>query len=144
MNYATIDQALEVLNDSTQNYLEREDAVRFLSEHPSRRALKHLVQMLQDNNFGVRWEAAVSLILLGQTALPELLTALTDPQRVGDPRLREGAYHILHYIQGLPLPVPLGDLMKALKGPAAGIATMEAASRVLNQLKKLPANRHAD
>ena len=136
MDYTTIDQAIEVLNDSTQNYHEREGAVRFLGGHPSQQAIDHLVRALQDDNFDVRWEAAVSLTHLGEAALPELLTALTDPHRVGDPRLREGAYHILHYTQDPPLPVPVGDLMNAMKGPAAGVATIEEAGRLLELLRK--------
>jgi HEAT repeat protein len=141
MSYTTIDQAIEVLNDSSKDYREREDAVHFLCEHPSQQAIDHLVRALQDNDFGVRWEAAVSLARLGDDALPELLTALVDPHRVSDPWLREGAYHVLHYNQGSRLSLPVGDLMKALKGSAAAITTMEEASHLLILLEKQRANR---
>ena len=141
MRFTAEDQAINVLDDNSNAYWKRESAARFLSEHPTDRAIEHLVHALQDDNFGVRWEAAVTLTRLGEAALPELLTALADPHRVGDSRLREGVYHVLHYSHAPKMPVPIDGLMEALKGPAADIATLEEANRLLDMLKKQPAKK---
>jgi len=128
-------QALEILDDTGQDMLQREAAARYLANHPSQEIVGRLVQALQDSDFGVRWEAAVALSQLGNPALIEMLKALTDPKRVGDSRLRRGIYHALHYNQSLHLPVSMARLMEALKGPAADIASMEEASRLLQQIQ---------
>ena len=76
-----------------------------------------------------------ALAQLGEPALREVLKALTDPQRVDDPRLRESAYHILHVTQAA-MPVPLTELLEALRGPAADVASLVAAHRVLHALRQ--------
>lgn len=128
-------QALEILDDTGQDMRHREAAARYLAAHPSPEIVGRLVQALQDNDFGVRWEAAVALSQLGNPALIEMLKALTDPKRVGDSRLRRGIYHALHYNQSLHLPVSMTRLMEALKGPAADIASMEEAGRLLQLIE---------
>ncbi len=133
-------QALTMVSDVRNDPREREAAVRFLTEHPSPQAIQQLVRLLEDGDFGVRWESAVGLAQLGEVALPELLKALVDPQRVADPRLREGAYHVLHYNHSPEVLSLTRQLMLALKGAAADIATLEAASSVL---AKVQARRQA-
>jgi len=137
--FSSESQAVKILDDQDRSYREREAAVKYLADLASPSAIRRLVVALQDDNISVRWEAAVSIANLGDTALPEVLKALTDPHRVGDPRLRQGVYHILHTNASLHLPQAAGDLMRALKGPGADIATMEAAGRLLHQIE---AHRH--
>jgi HEAT repeat protein len=132
----SVEQAMEILSDPLEDQLLREQAIRYLSYHPSEEVINKLVWTLQDDEFGIRWEAAVTLAQLGERALPELLKALTDPDRVGDPRLREGAYHILHYNRDPFYGVNIARLLQALKGPAADIASMKEAGRILAQIKK--------
>ena len=132
---SSVEQAMEILSDPLEDQLLREQAIRFLSYHPSEEVINKLVWILQDDEFGIRWEAAVTLAQLGEKALPELLKALTDPDRVGDPRLREGAYHILHYNRDPFYGVNISRLLQALKGPAADIASMKEAGRILAQIK---------
>ena len=143
MSITSETQALDILDDLRQAHLQREAAARHLAEHPTPRAIARLVRALQDDDFGVRWDAAVALARLGNLALPELLRALTDPSRVGDPRLREGVYHALHYNQSPHLPVPVRPLMEALRGPAADIASMDEASRLLQQIERRDRRRVA-
>lgn len=128
--------AIEILDRENVSSLEREDAVRYLAYQPSDRAIRRLVKALQDHDFGVRWEAAASLAKLGDRGLHEMLKALVDPERVGDPRLREGAYHMLHYNRSDKLPVPTKELMLALKGPAPDISTMEEAGKLLHIIEQ--------
>lgn len=126
-------QALAILNDPREEYEQRGEAARYLSEHASPTALKRLMQALQDHDFIVRWIAAEGLAKHCASALPDLLTALTEPQYAGDSRFRESVYHVLHHNQ-FRLHVPVSDLLKALHGPAADIATMKTASILLEQL----------
>jgi len=132
----SVEQAMEILSDPLEDQLLREQAIRYLSYHPSEEVINKLVWNLEDDEFGIRWEAAITLAQLGEKALPGLLKALTDPDRVGDPRLREGAYHALHYNRDPFYGVSITRLLQALKGPAADIASMKEAGRILAQINK--------
>ncbi len=128
-------QALELLDNNREESTSREVAIRYLRNNSSPAVIVRLVQALQDDDVGVRWVAATALAQLGEVALPEVLKALTDPARVGDPRLREGVHHILHNNQR-SVPVPITDLLAALKGPAAGIASLVEVDRVIREYEK--------
>ena len=128
-------EAIAVLNQPELDTLLREDAVHYLGHHLSPRGLESLVQALEDDEFGVRWAAAVALSQQGEAALPTLLRALME--RGGDsPLLREGAYHVLHYNASATVHALSQELMQALKGPAAGISAAEAAYKLLQKLQQ--------
>ncbi len=135
MNIESATQAYQILDDVTQEEHAREAAVKFLAGQASPPAIQRLVRAMQDDDFGVRWEAAAVLARLGSAALPELLKALTDPHRVSDLRLRESAYHMLHYNSDPNVQRQAAPLMKVLKGPAADINTMVEANRLLAQIE---------
>ncbi len=128
-------QAMAILNDDHEKAGVRETAVRYLANHPTPEAIARLVQALQDDDVGVRWEAANNLAQLGEPALLAVLKALTDPHRVDDPRLRDNVYHILHLNQAA-VPVPIADLLGALRGQAADIASLVEADHVLRAWEK--------
>lgn len=147
------DQAIVRLYDTHLNYQKRELAIHYICEHPTQQGIKALVNALSDQEFGVRWTASVALAQLGSLALPEILRALTVPEK-NTVRLREGVMHILHYSSNLahePVStyqykqpqvyikpgrsVSVGDLIAALKGPAADISSMEVAGRLLLRLE---------
>ena len=128
-------QAIDILDDEREVAAIREAAIRYLAKYPTSEMIARLVQALQDDDYGVRWEAATVLAQLGETALLEVLKALTDPRCVGDPRLRECAYHILHN-NPTSMPVPIAELLDALRGPAADIASLVEADRVLRMFEK--------
>lgn len=129
-------EALQVLDDNHKENLEREEAVRYLAEIPKKTVIERLVQALQDDDFGVRWEASVALSKLGKKGLPILLRALMDPQRVGDPRLRRGAFRVLKGMEMSSRPPSADRLMEALHGPAADIVSMEEAYKVFCEVEK--------
>ncbi len=135
MMIASSVQAMEVLDDVREEAAIREAAIRYLAKGPTPAVITRLVQALQDDDTGVRWAAAEALTPLGLAALPEVLKALTDPQRVSDPRLRESAYHILHSDQA-SVPVSIAELLDALRGQAADIASLVEANRVLRALNE--------
>jgi len=126
-------QALAILDNRLNPVAEREAAARFLKQFPEPQAVPRLVQALQDEDFGVRWAASEALSRLGVHALEEVLRVLANPNQVGDPRLRDSAYHMLHL--GQQWPVSVKGLMQSLKGPAADLATLEEAARLLQLLK---------
>ncbi|MGC1375429.1 MAG: HEAT repeat domain-containing protein [Anaerolineales bacterium] len=151
------DQAIAVLDETTLAYHRRESAVHYLAEHPTQTGIKRLVRALSDHEFAVRWAASVALSQLGPPALPEVLRALADPE-LNTARMREGAIHILHYSSDLAsilihkhqhmepkvylkpgVLVSVGELMAALKGPAADVSSMHAAGKLLLQLENLSA-----
>lgn len=141
MKIASEAQALDILNDMSHSPELRVKAARYLGHYPSAQAIRSLVQALQDDDFGVRWDAAEALAECGAAALPDMLKALVDPKRVGDPRVRNSIYHALHEIDDPELRAQAADLMEALRGPAAGIAAMMAASQLLSKLAKKSATR---
>ena len=132
MHIVSLEQALDILDNPFRTVAEREAAARYFEVDPDPRAVPRLARALQDEDFGVRWAASEALAQLGVAALEEVLRALADPKRVGDPRLRASAYHMLH--MGHNWPVPVGRLMVSLKGPAADLASLEEAAHLLQLL----------
>ncbi len=133
INIESLEEALKLLDDIRDDPAQREAAVHYLSEHSSPETIVRLVRTLQDDDFGVRWEAALALTQLGEPAVIEVLKALADPKRVDDPRLREGAYHILRNGK-IPATLNVTDLLTALRGQAADISSLVEAYRLLCQL----------
>jgi HEAT repeat protein len=89
-------QAIWVLDDEKNRTGLREEAARFLEENPTENTMQHLIQALTDDDFGVRWAASSALSKWGDRALPALLQVMIKDT---SPRLRESAYHVLHYNQ---------------------------------------------
>jgi hypothetical protein len=133
MDIVSWKQALDILDNGLNSVAAREAAARYLKKNPERQAVPRLVRALQDDDFGVRWAASEALSQLGAYALEEVLRVLADPDRVGDPRLRDSAYHMLHV--GHHWSVPVDGLMVRLKGPAADLASLEEAARLLQLLR---------
>ena len=80
----------------------------------------------------MRWAAAVGLAQVGRPALRPLLRALVaQPDSVW---LREGAYHVLHYIADRETYRQTAPLRDALKGPGAEFSTAQVAGEMLAAL----------
>jgi sporulation protein YlmC with PRC-barrel domain len=126
-------EAVAILDDCERDPLAREAAGRYLEHHPTARLIPRLVVALQDDDEGVRRAAAEALIRLGISAWPDLLQALMDPKRAGDPRLRRGAYHVLH--QNLATAESTAPLMRELHGlKGVNIAAMIEADRLYKRM----------
>ena len=128
-------RAYHLLDDVHQAPYVREAAVRYLARHATPTAIQHMTLALNDDDFGVHWEAAASLAGLGMAALPTVLEALTKPDLAASPRMREGAYHVLHYNSAPEIRNYAGRLLKGLKGSAADITTLVEANRWLEQIE---------
>lgn len=125
-------EAIQILNDRQRSVLEREQAIHYLVATPTSENLSHLLNALEDDAFGVRWTAASELAHTGRLALEPLLRALID--RPSSVWLREGAYHVLHYMPGMTLRQQTLRLQRALKGAGANVAAVEAAGALLQEL----------
>ena len=137
MDIVTYTQAVTTLDNEAENPSIREKAIQYLSEHPDSQAIERIVRALEDDNFGVRWEASKALSALGRDGLIALLVALTDPARAGDVRLRNGAYRVLKHLNFPDIDHQVWNLIMATKGPAADLLTMIEANKLLEQLRSL-------
>ena len=142
MKFESAHQALATLENLSLPRGMREEAARYLSTLDDRYGAEKLVAALQNDHFGVRWEAANLLTRFGMVALPTLLEALTDPYKVADTRLREGVYHVLHYNVDPSVRALTHSLVNALKGQAADIESMREANRIRILLIKKNAALH--
>ncbi len=127
MNFQSVDEALRVLEDMTLGANAHLEAVRYLSSLDECYEAEGLVHALQNDDFGVRWEAGNLLAKMGKPAIPAMMQALLDPKRVADSRLREGMVHILHKLEDHVLKNDAAPLLSALKGPAPEMDTMKQA-----------------
>ena len=132
----SVSQAVQLLDDAGADAIQREMAAHYLEQHPDRSIVQRLVNALEDDDPGVRWASAEALSKLGQRALVDMLVALMDPTRVGDPLLREGVYHALHHNLDPKIPAQAHALMQALRGPVPDLASMEEAFYLLRQMRE--------
>ena len=81
MSIRSESQAYHLLDDVHEAALVPEASVRYLARHPTPRALQPLTLALNDDDFGVHWEAAAALAGLGAVALyaARLIEALKGP-----------------------------------------------------------------
>jgi HEAT repeat protein len=126
-------EAIALLENTRLSEHEREGSVHYLRDHPSPEGDEALIAALDDDDAGVRWAAGAALAELGDDAFPALLNKLAH--KSNDTWLREGARHVIHYNSSSRVRAESGELMRALKGPAADIASMEAAYKLLRQWK---------
>lgn len=122
---ATIDQA-------GSSSLDREGAIHQLKDFPTPAVIDRLIRALEDNDSGVRWAAATTLIEFGKAAAAPLLRTLVEKN--DSVWLREGAYRVFHDTHDATVQALTADVVKALKGPAAGLRTTEAAVKALGKL----------
>lgn len=127
-------QARQILDNPNETVAEREAAIYFLGADPTTANLERLVEALEDNDFGVRWAAGATLARAGDAALPPLARALV--RKHDSVWLREGAYHALYYNASGHVSALTVELQKALKGPAAEVATVSAAEHLLIALDR--------
>lgn len=133
MTSELIQDALAVLDDAARPAMEREQAAHKLAEAPTAEVVERLVAALEDEESGVRWAAAAALIDCDDAALAPLLRALV--LQADSTWLREGAHHVFSNTRSLKVQQATADVVNALKGPASGVATTEAAVRALMALQ---------
>ena len=130
MKIRSIDEAFKILDDYSRGEVDRVNAIAYITDIPEERVVVRLVKALQDEDYGVRWKASTSLAQLGPMAIPSLIKALMDPDRIVDTRLRRGAVRVLKHMDRTCLPKSVEDLFEALQGSASDVASMEAAYKV--------------
>jgi HEAT repeat protein len=123
---------LAVIDNGGSSTLDREDAIHQLKEFPTPAVIDRLIRALEDDDSGVRWAAATTLIEFGKAAAAPLLRTLVEKN--DSVWLREGAYRVFHDTHDATVQALTADVVKALKGPAAGLMTTEAAVKALGKL----------
>lgn len=132
MSNQSPDALLAIVDDKNQSSLDREGAIHQLKEFPTPAVIDAMIQALEDNDSGVRWAAASTLLEFGQAAAIPLLRTLVEKN--DSVWLREGAYRVFHDTRSAVVHDATVDVVKALKGPAAGLMTTEAAVKALGKL----------
>lgn len=127
----TIEEATTILLNTNAKEAERAEAAHFLGYSGSEAAATVLVAALDDNDYGVHWAASEGLARLGDAAMPALLNALVSPNC--PPRVIHGAKHVFHTSTSETVREETRDLLKAMHGSANTIATMEAASALMEK-----------
>lgn len=123
---------LAVIDNGGSSTLDREGAIHQLKEFPTPAVIDRLIRALEDDDSGVRWAAATTLIEFGAAAAAPLLRTLVEKN--DSVWLREGAYRVFHDTHDATVQALTVDVVKALKGPAAGLMTTEAAVKALGKL----------
>lgn len=132
MSFASIDEAVQRASATSASSQDREEAVGYLSSHPTPEAIGALIDLMETDDAGVRWKAAEALAKLGKTALVPLLRALVDKS---DSRwLLEGATHVFHDNRDPGVAKMTEGLRAAMKGSGAAVATVTAAGELLVKL----------
>lgn len=125
----TTEQAIAVIQNTRLSEAEREEGIHFVRQAPSAQGIEVLVETLRDNDHGVRFAAAHALAYVGDAAMPALLQALA--QADNDIALRKGATIVIGESTSPKVREQGQTLLNALKGSQAGIATMEAAIKLM-------------
>lgn len=124
----SVKQAMDILGDTSYSEFEREEAVRFIQEHPSDEGIEGLIAGLDDDDYGVHWACSTAIAELGELAFPAYLEALMKPEHSS--RLRDSARHIVHYNSSPRVQVDGQKLLSAVKGPSPALSTIEAAYKL--------------
>lgn len=122
-------QAIAALQNTRLSEAEREQGIHYLRDNRSSEGIEALVAALQDADAGIRFAAGNALAGLGDAAMPALLQALAQPGN--DILLRSGAHRVISENVSARVREQGQGLLKALKGPQAGIASMEAAIKLM-------------
>ncbi len=125
-------EALTLLNDPLLSPYEREKGLQALADDATPAHIERLLEALEDNQFGIRWSAAALLAEMGDKALVPLLQLLI--RQHDSVWLREGAYHVCYYSNSATVAEQTRALRKALRGPAAEVATTDEAVKLLQHL----------
>jgi len=121
--------AITILKDTSFQEFRREQAVRYLQDHPSAEGIEALIEALADDDYGVHWACGTAVAFLGEQAFHIYLEALAKPDHSS--RLREITGHIIHTNSSESVRQDGQSLLKAVKGPAAAIAAIEEANKLM-------------
>lgn len=126
-------EALALLENSSLSNLERKEAIHYLAENLNPPVVRKLVDTLEDHEFSIRWAAAKALAHAGEQAWTPVLRKLVAAG--GDGRVREVAHHVLNKNASTRVQKESQNLLKAMKGPAADMATPQAAYELLREIE---------
>ena len=131
-HFESVEQAIAVLKDTSQDELVRNDAIKYLQEDGSPEAIDALISAMTDDDLGVRWAAGDALAKLGSRAAPAVLRAMLTP--VDDDRFREVAYHVFKDNSDLMIRSEAEPLVRALKDTTTDIDELTEAAKLLKKI----------
>ena len=132
MGKAAVLSLTEALKNN--NNLMRWEAAKALGEIGDPKAAPALVKALENEDFDVRWLAAIGLIGMNIKGLKPLLHALMEQ---GDSVfLREGAHHVIHDLAKGGLRKYLAPVLAALEGIEPTAEVPKTAFHALEMLQK--------
>jgi HEAT repeat protein len=114
--------------------LTRWEAVKSLTEIGDPESAPALIKTLADEEFDIRWLAAVGLIGMNLRALKPLLQALMDQR--DSHLMREGAHHVIHDLAKGELRRYLVPVLAALDGVDPATEVPGVAFRALEMLER--------
>lgn len=132
MKPTSVPDAIRVIHDTALGEFEREEAIHYLAQHLEPQVVEALVQVLDDDDFGVRWAAAEALTYAGAAALAPILHLLVA--KGGSSEAREAALHALRNNTDPEVREQAKPVLEALRGPGAAMATPTAAYQLLRTL----------
>lgn len=135
MHFNRVDQAIRILEDLSLPATTRDEAAQYLVNLDNEDEIRQLVATLSNDDFGVRYEAAHLLAMMGSKALPALLEALVNPKLVADSRIREGVMHVLRNNHDPQVIRETATLRSAIKGWAPDLYTMREADHLLEKYR---------
>ena len=125
-------EAFATIQDDSKGLLDREHAIHYLAKHMSPAAVEQLIPVLDSDEFSLRWAAADALRYAGNMALIPLLRKLV--QSGSSFTVREVTHHALSKNISPTVREQAQEVLVAMKGPAADLATTQAAYQLLRKL----------
>ena len=127
-------ESVEYLAELIENpkKIMRREAVRALDEIADPDSAPLFLLALEDNDEGVRWIAAIGLIILGKKSIKPLLkTIIEKPDSLF---IRKGAHHILRSFSKIGIGPDTESLIQALNSKEANLSAPIEAEKILNIL----------
>ena len=103
--------AIAALHDSKQK-VARWECAKTLAAIASPSSTNTLIDLLEDDDSGTSWDAAMGLIAIGKPAAAPVLKAIID--RAKNHNIVEGAHHVIHEMSKTPWGTSLQPVYKAL------------------------------
>jgi HEAT repeat protein len=119
----------------TKEHYFRWEILKTLEQIADPQSAPHLIKVMEDDEFDIRWLAAEGLIRMGSDAIRPLLQALVD--KSDSVFMREGAHHVLYAMGDDQLGDArdqIRDLMHHLKRVSSDEDVPVLASRILQDM----------
>lgn len=136
MRFQSSAAAIDVLHDPSRPEAERTAAVHSLARDLNPNHINILAQTLGDESYAVRWAASNALIHAGSAAYRPVLRVLVS--QGAEAAVREAACHALCENVDPQVRAASQELITAIQGPGADVATPQHAFELLRSAGAQP------